>query len=214
MRSILRHRLVAHAATIVTACGVCAAVPHATRGDDAAGMSRAELVRKWDLNSDGSIDEGEAELARSRMRRERAELQMKSGLDPLTGNPRVSVADEADPPVDPPAELAEPVRPRAKRADGATGLPGGRVPDAKPTTSATGPQPAATDGRAGGPPRPGSGGRLPRPDLNAGRQPASLPGRRPAPASGGLLPNVRRPPAAPVSPPSPSRRTVDDFDVY
>ena len=213
MRCILR-RLAARAATIVTACTVCAAVPHATRGDDAAGMSREELVRKWDLNSDGSIDEGEAEVARSRMRRDRAELQLKSGIDPLTGKPRILAADEANPSADPPPEQAEPERPRAKRADGEAGLPGTRVPDAKPPIPAKRPPAAATDVRAGGPTRPDSGGRRLRPDLNAGRLPAGLPGRRPAPASGGLLPNVRRPPAAPVSPPSPSRRTVDDFDVY
>jgi len=96
MWSIFR-RLTAHAAIIVTACMVCAAVPHGTRGDDAAGMSREELVRKWDLNSDGSIDEGEAEVARSRMRRDRAELQLKSGIDPLTGKPRILAVDDADP---------------------------------------------------------------------------------------------------------------------
>jgi hypothetical protein len=218
MRCIF-HRLTAHAATIVTVCAVGAAVPHATRGGDAAGVSREELVRKWDLNSDGSIDEGEAEVARSRMRRDRAELQMKSGVDPLTGKPRILAVDEADPAAAPPPEQPEPERPRAKRAAGEAGLPGARVPDAKPPIPATRQPAAATDGRVGGPARADSGGRRPRPDLNAGRlppgpTPQGLPGRRPAPASGGLLPNVRRPPAAPVSPPSPSRRTVDDFDVY
>lgn len=218
MWSIFR-RLPAHAATIVTACMVCAAVPHGTRGDDAAGMSREELVRKWDLNSDGSIDEGEAEVARSRMRRDRADLQLKSGIDPLTGKPRILAVDDADPAADPHPEQPEPERPRAKRAAGEAGLPGTRVPDAKPPIPATRQPAAATDGRAGGPARADSGARRPRPDLNAGRlppgaAPQGLPGRRPAPASGGLLPNVRRPPAAPVSPPSPARRTVDDFDVY
>lgn len=218
MRCIL-HRLAAHAVTIVTACTVCVAVPHATRGDDTAGMSREELVRKWDLNSDGSIDEGEAEVARSRMRRDRAELQMKSGIDPLTGKPRILAVDEADPAADPPPEQAGPERPRAKPADGEASLPGTRVPDAKPPIPAKRPPAAAAEGRAGVPTRADSNARRPRPDLNAGRQPAGptpqgLPGRRPAPASGGLLPNVRRPPAAPVLPPSPSRRTVDDFDVY
>lgn len=218
MRCIFR-RLCAHAATIVTVCAVGVAVPAATRGDDAAGVSRGELVRKWDLNADGSIDEGEAEVARSRMRRDRAELQMKSGIDPLTGKPRILAVDEADPAADPDSEQPDAERPRAKRAAGEAGLPGARVPDAKPPIPATRSQAAATDGRAGGPARADSGGRRTRPDLNAGRQPPgltpqALPGRRPAPASGGLLPNMRRPAAAPVSPPSPSRRTVDDFDVY
>lgn len=223
MRCIFR-RLIAHAATIVTVCAVGVAVPAAARGDDAAGVSRGELVRKWDLNSDGSIDEGEAEMARSRMRRDRAELQMKSGIDPLTGKPRILAADEADPATDPAPEQVERERPRAKRGTGEAGLPGTRVPDArlpdaKPPIPAKRPPAAAAEGRADGPARADSGGRRPRPDLNAGRQPPgltpqALPGRRPAPASGGLLPNMRRPAAAPVSPPSPSRRTVDDFDVY
>jgi hypothetical protein len=212
-------RLTPHAATFVTACMVCAAVPHASRGDDAAGMSRQELVRKWDLNSDGSIDEGEAEVARSRMRRDRAELQLNSGIDPLTGKPRILSVDEADLAADPPSEQPEPERPRAKRGAGEADLPGTRVPDAKPPIPATRQPAAAAEGRAGGPARADSNARRPRPDLNAGRQPAGrapqgLPPRRPAPASGGLLPNIRRPPAAPVSPPSPARRTVDDFDVY
>jgi len=218
MRCIL-HRLTAHAATIVTAYTVCVAVPHATRGDDAAGMSRSELVRKWDLNSDGSIDEGEAEVARSRMRRDRAELQMKSGVDPLTGKPRILAADEVDPAADSHPDEPESERPRTKRGAEEAVLPGTRVPDAKPPIPATRQPAAAPDDRGGSPARADSEGRRPRPQLNAGRlppgpTPQALPGRRPAPASGGLLPNVRRPPAAPVSPPSPSRRTVDDFDVY
>lgn len=245
MRSILHHPA-CRVAPVVIACLMCAAVPLAARGDEPAAMSREELVRKWDLNSDGSIDEGEAEVARSRMRRDRAELQMKSGTDPLTGKPRIIAADEAEAT----AEQPETERPRTKSAAGEPGLPGTRVPDAKPPIPATRPpagragQPARGGGpagaqratgpsaapaanptaadpgivtggaRAGAAARPGYGARLPRPDLNAGRLPAGLPGRRPAPASGGLLPNLRRPPVAPVSPPSPARRTVDDFDVY
>ncbi len=52
-----------------------------------AGL-RAQLMKKWDLNSDGRIDDGEAEVARSRMRRERRDLQSRAGNDPLTGRPR------------------------------------------------------------------------------------------------------------------------------
>jgi len=50
--------------------------------------TREELVREWDLNSDGKIDPGEAEVAASKMRRERAELRLNSGIDPITGRPR------------------------------------------------------------------------------------------------------------------------------
>jgi hypothetical protein len=71
--------------------------------------------------------------------------------------------------------------------------------------------------RAGAPARPGYGAAGPKPDLNAGRLPTGLPGRRPAaPASGGLLPSLRatRPTLPPPPPVTPSRRTIDDFDVY
>lgn len=245
MRFILDH-LAGRIARVVIACLACAAVSPLAHGDDPAVMSREELVRKWDLNSDGSIDDGEAEVARSKMRRDRAELQMKSGIDPLTGKPRSIVAAEAEPT----AEQPETQRQRPKSAAGEAGVPGTRVPDVKPPIPSTRPpagrdtQPVRAGGmsgaarvtgpsaataanptdddpgvvtggaRAGAAARPGYGARLPRPDLNAGRLPAGLPSRRPPPAGGGLLPNLRRPPAAPVAPPSPSRRTVDDFDVY
>ena len=241
---------------------VCLAIPAVARhslADDPAAMTREELVRKWDLNSDGAIDEGEAEVARSKMRRDRAELQLKAGIDPLTGMPRTNEADNGEPSAGPAADLPKAETPRAKRG---AGLPGTRVPDVTPpvpaarppvaatrsgdprtpagqepqaargSRPATGPRPPASSvrgadqpstagtgvvtggARAGAPARPGYGARLPRPDLNAGRLPGGLPGQRPAPASGGLLPNLRRPSAAPATPSSPSRRTVDDYDFY
>ena len=244
-------------AAAICLAGVASARP--SRADDPAVMTREELVRKWDLNSDGAIDEGEAEVARSKMRRERAELQMKAGIDPLTGRPRISETDAAAPNEPPSGDLPEATGPRAKPS---VGLPGTQVPDVTPPIPATRspatssrpgdprtpagrePQPARGSGpaagprstpssargteqpgatgpgvvtggaRAGAPARPGYGARAPRPDLNAGRLPAGLPGQRPAPASGGLLPNLRRPAAAPATPSAPPRRTVDDFDVY
>jgi hypothetical protein len=232
---------------VAVACLVTAAATSSPRADESAAASREALVRKWDLNDDGSIDEGEAEVARSKMRRERADLQLNSGLDPLTGKPKIIATDATDHAAGPEGGQTEqePRRPKSAAGDQrlpGTGVPDGRPPipgtrppsgrDAQPTpgaaaAQATGPQPAAaanppaagpgivTGGaRAGAVARPGYGARVPRPDLNAGRLPAGLPGRRPAPAGGGLLPNLRRPPAAPSSPPSPSRRTVDDFDVY
>jgi len=51
------------------------------------GMTRDELLRRFDLDSDGRIDEAEAEAARARMRRERVDTMQNSGLDPLTGRP-------------------------------------------------------------------------------------------------------------------------------
>lgn len=232
---------------VAVACLVTAAATSSPRADESAAASREALVRKWDLNDDGSIDEGEAEVARSKMRRERAEVQLNSGLDPLTGKPKSIGTDETDSGAKREGGQAAQEQRRSKSAAGDQRLPGTRVPDGRPpipgtrpssaqdiqptpgaaAAQAKGPQPAPTanppatgpgivtgGARAGAVARPGYGARVPRPDLNAGRLPAGLPGRRPTPASGGLLPNLRRPPAAPVSPPSPSRRTVDDFDTY
>jgi hypothetical protein len=244
-------------AVAVAICLAGVAVPRFARAADPSGTSREELVRKWDLNSDGTIDDGEAEVARSKMRRERADLQMKSGIDPLTGRPRSVAADDTDSDKEGAADLPAAESPRTK-PDAA--LPGTRVPDvappipaarspaaatrpgaARPSTGresqsaqggsppagprspassargtdqpgATGPAVVTGGARAGAPARPGYGARLPRPDMNAGRLPASQQGQRPA--SGGLLPNLRRPSAAPGTPAAPPRRTVDDYDVY
>lgn len=223
------------------------------RAADPALTTRDELVRKWDLDKDGAIDEGELELARSKMRRERVDLQLGAGLDPLTGRPREENDDQLGPADDQPLPALPEPEPRRKSAQGGAGLPGTQLPDVRPpipaATSARdagSPAGAAAPGelprrdaagrltfrglaageprgvvtggaRAGAPARPGYGAAGPKPDLNAGRLPAGLPGRRPAaPASGGLLPSLR--PTRPTLPPppavTPSRRTVDDFDVY
>jgi hypothetical protein len=252
-------RFDARAVVAMALCLAGVAVPWLARAADPTGPSREQLVRKWDLNSDGTIDEGEAEVARSKMRRERADLQMKSGIDPLTGRPRSVAADDTESDKEVAADLpvAESPRPKPGAAP-----PGTRVPDVAPpipavrspaaakrpgdprasagrepqsareSNAATGPrspassargtdQPGATGpavvnggARAGAPARPGYGARLPRPDANAGRLIPSLQGQRAAPASGGLLPNVRRPSVAPATPATPPRRTVDDYDVY
>lgn len=255
----LMGRFDVRAAVAAAICLAGVAMPRLARAADPAGTSREELVRKWDLNSDGKIDDGEAEVARSKMRRERADLQMKSGIDPLTGRPRSGVADDVEPEekgaADLPAADSPPAKPDAAlpgtrvpdiappipatRSPAAAKLPGdprasaGREPQsARGSNAATGPRspassargadqpgvagPAVVAGgaRAGAPARPGYGARLPRPDANAGRLPASQQGQRPAPASGGLLPNIRRPSVAPATPAAPPRRTVDDYDVY
>jgi hypothetical protein len=49
--------------------------------------SRDELIRKWDLDRDGKISDGEAEVARSRMRRARLNAEL-GGADPLSTRPR------------------------------------------------------------------------------------------------------------------------------
>lgn len=60
--------------------------------------SREELARQWDLNRDGKVDEAEAEIARTRMRRQRAEAQQGGQSDPLTGRPRTDAGRQPDRP--------------------------------------------------------------------------------------------------------------------
>jgi hypothetical protein len=59
-------------------------------------LTREELLKKWDLNGDGSLDAGEVEVATSKMRLERAEMRLSTGLDPITGKPRDAAPDDAD----------------------------------------------------------------------------------------------------------------------
>ena len=68
------------------------------------GMTRAELMRRFDLNSDGKVDASESAIAQSRMRQKRIAAQSNQGFDPLTGLPR---GESAGSPlgVDPLAEI-------------------------------------------------------------------------------------------------------------
>jgi len=59
-------------------------------------LTREELLKKWDLNGDGKLDTGEVEMATSKMRLERAEMRLSTGLDPVTGKPRNATADDAN----------------------------------------------------------------------------------------------------------------------
>jgi hypothetical protein len=191
-------------------------LPQRTPTAPLAPLSREELMRRFDLNSDGRIDEAEAEMARSRMRRERAEVMRNSSIDPLTGRPR-----GAPPPEPPPKpagiQAAEVAPPAAKpkddelllvpgRPDGtpapATQTPAAKTqpPTGRPSASAAREPvpprqlPTATTGgvRAGAPAaRPGYGALGPRSDLNAGRQPTAP--TRPAPAG---RPAIGRAPTA------------------
>lgn len=236
------------AAAVVAAClaPAGAADPPASR---AGGLvptprkTREELIREWDLNSDGTIDQGEAEVASSRMRRERAELRLNSGIDPVTGLPRgespellapeEDVAEPIIPEDEPPAE------PEPDVGDDERRLPGTRVPRrelpavGRPAADArgTGQRPAAdgaakpgesrqplTGGvRAGGmPARPGYGAGLPTPPLNAGLP--IVP--RTAPTTGadrpraGLVPAPRQPARQPVRPAPSAPRPTGSRDMY
>ena len=55
-------------------------------------LSRGELLRRFDLNFDGKIDEAEGEIGRAKLRREREEeerqRQEREEINPLTGRPR------------------------------------------------------------------------------------------------------------------------------
>lgn len=70
--------------------GVCAAMTlvASLAAAQQPSTSREELIRKWDLDRDGKITDGEAEVARSRMRRARLNAELGAGTDPLTGRPR------------------------------------------------------------------------------------------------------------------------------
>ena len=102
-----------------------------------SGSSRDELVRQWDLDGNGTIDESEASVARARMRRSRMQLEFDGGLDPVTGKPRVLADGEPtdeDRPANPDTQLNMPPEPR-KRSSASPAVPGTRVPDSTPAVS-------------------------------------------------------------------------------
>ena len=155
---------------------------------------RQELVNRWDLNGDGRIDESEAEVARSRMRVERAELRERSSqrygrFDPLTGRARGTgdAATEGMAAGEGPGVsdglILLPGRPAAideePRNASTTVMPGtGKTSGGKPGTAPRGaPQPG---GAQAGPSRAGQ--------LNAGRPRVAGPG--------GEQPGATRPPIA------------------
>jgi hypothetical protein len=199
-------------------------LPQRTPASPLAPVSREELMRRFDLNADGKIDEAEAEMARSRMRRERADIMRNSSIDPLTGRPRG--APPPEPPQKPAGiQAAEVAPPAAKpkddelllvpgRPDGtpapATQTPSAtrQPPTARPSASAarqpvpTRQLPTATTGgvRAGAPAaRPGYGALGPRADLNAGRQPTAPTGGMPP---GGIQGRTAPPTAGPAGRPA------------
>lgn len=146
------------------------------------GQTRDEMLRRFDLDADGRIDEGEAEAARSRMRRDKMEALQNSGIDPLTGRPRGTAAGESaagPPPGD--DELLFPSgsptdTPRRKPDAEAEKKPAPKTAPALPP----GRTPVITGGvRAGAPgARAGYGATGPKQELNAGRprEPQLTPG--------------------------------------
>jgi len=71
------------------ACGVI--LPASPAAAQVPPVSREELLHQWDLDRNGTVDETEAEIAKSRMRRARTEAARNSGIDPLTGRPRENI---------------------------------------------------------------------------------------------------------------------------
>lgn len=68
-----------------------------------ARMTREELIARWDLDRDGTIDAGEAAVAASKMRLDRASMRLDQGVDPITGMLRGYEALDDDESLDPPA---------------------------------------------------------------------------------------------------------------
>ncbi|MEI6241361.1 MAG: hypothetical protein WCR51_13315 [Planctomycetia bacterium] len=176
------------------------------------GATRDELLRRFDLDADGRIDESEAEAGRARMRRERVDTMQNSGLDPLTGRPRGAAATGPTRDEPPPGDddvLILPGAPDAgapppKKPAGA----GEKKPAAPPAPAApSGRAPPLTGGvRAGAPAvRQGYGAAQPKADLNAGRPRDPRPMPNGAAARPGM-PTAGRPLPTTPAPRSPTQR--------
>ena len=105
--------------------------------ESGSGTSREELVRQWDIDGNGTIDPSEVSIARARMRRSRLELELDSGIDPVTGKPRILSDNE---PTDTEApgggdELPDLPPDQGKRSSEQPAPPGTRVPEAKPAVT-------------------------------------------------------------------------------
>ncbi len=256
---LLRARLLSRCMMLVTGlvvavnavAGVAAEKPRASAGAAAQTTpvpvvprkTREELIREWDINSDGKIEIGEAEVAASRMRLERATMRLNSGFDPVTGRPRGQPE-----PVEEPVEDEEPDADLAAELDAATQE---ARPKPTPRTTTSGTQPPTSSAarfptqrplpvtggvRAGAQAaRPGYGA-APAPSLNAGRPltttlPSATPRplnaaasaqqaaggpRGPGPAGPGTGASTQRPRGGllPRPPLQPPPRSRDLYDPY
>ena len=157
-------------------------------------LTREELLRRFDLNFDGKIDEAEGEIGRSKLRAERREEEERQQrerdlIDPLTGRPR---------------EEAKETEPKRKRRIISIDdlLPGADDP-AGADDGAPGADPGAADPSRGG----ASLGSKERPRSAARQMPAApAPGNgRPGLLSGGVragAPPARPGYGAPATPPT------------
>lgn len=118
--------------------------------------TRSELVNRWDLNRDGTIDEAEAEIARAKMRRERAAIEERAKTPlafPSDDEPADDDVDADDPRMD-----ESKLDPLGRAFLGAEDAAKGGAAAEKPTRD-----------EASQHMEPGDDDRLRRRDLNAGR---------------------------------------------
>ena len=164
------------------ACGLLMAwcMLHATLSPPAAAQapaaSRQELMRKWDIDRDGKVDASEAEIARGRMRRARTDAVMNSGIDPVTGKPRVATDPVTGRPVPPNADAAN---------RGGLSVPADE--DGLILVPGNGERPEVAGGTAAGtdmPPRPSQRDREPLPGTRAPAMSSTIPSVTPRSAAG------------------------------
>jgi|GEM_PF-1093352 len=167
-----------------------------------SSLTRDELIKRWDLNNDGRIDAAEAEMARSKMRRERRNAMQNSGVnpltgkartpanlgsvDPLTGRTRINTNSPSDTPFKNKDPLIFPPNILSETPAGAApkGSPRGQAPltVAPPTQSPKGTLPPTRQGgekHALGPIRPGFSQLIPQPAITTGGLRAGAAGARP-----------------------------------
>ena len=166
-----------HGPFAVVALAILASLP--TAAAQGPPRSRDELLLQWDLDRNGTVDDAEAEVAKTRMRRARVEALRNPGTDPLTGKPRPKT---------------EPVTGRPRPQDGGPGdddlilVPGnGDRPEQAARPKVAAPTKRADEDDAAEMQRP-----------KASDRPA-LPGTR-VPQAGSLTPSVRPKDLAPSVP--------------
>jgi hypothetical protein len=167
-----------HAGWLVLLGSVCLAAVSPPVWAQAPTSSREELMRKWDVNRDGKVDTGEAEIARSQMRRARNDAMLNTGNDPLTGKPRAAIDPVTGRPVPPSAAADRGGLSTPAEDDGLILVPG------------NGERPGATGSAAAGqdmPPRPSQREREALPGTRVPSMSSTIPSVSPRPPTGGSL---------------------------
>lgn len=184
-RTVVRSGILVVMLLSLTWQGPCPFTGHCRAAEPPAlGPTREELLRKWDLNTDGRIDDMEADIARSKMRQERSRLMLRANVDPVTGLAKAEAVSGTAAPgatgANPPASADfPPVRPRRDESS----LPGTRVPETRapvPAVNADADAPDPDTATAPGPEQPANARPTGRPG-DAGRE-----RQRPGIATGGV----------------------------